>query len=144
MANGLNSSFIAVFRYVAFGSPTMEFKTNILQNVFLCENLKHSLVFGIALTQEGGSFGSNGRNIGLKFLDGENTKTDRNVIHGVVESVVLNVTTAAVLGYDMFRNQQLGHNNDRTLKYVICDSLFVGLPELLEKTVPCEDCVVAE
>lgn len=144
MANRSTSSFITGIGNVAIKSPTMQCKKNILKDIFLCKTLRHSLISGILLVEEGGIFYSVGGDIILKFQDGEMFKAKRNGRRWGVEAVTADIMTAAVLGNYMLWHRRLGHSNDRTLKNVIRDSTCVGLPEHLTKTIPCEDCAVAK
>lgn len=141
MANGSTSSFITGIGDVAIRSHSMQCTVKVLKRVFLCETLRHSLISGIALAEDGGRFCSNGKDVDLIFSSGERIRAERNGRRWVVESVIANVTTAAVLGDYMLWHRRLGHPNERVLKNMIRDSSCVGLPEKLTKTIPSEDCV---
>lgn len=68
MANGSESSFLTGIGSVAIRNPGMQYKSKVLRNVFLCETLRHSLVPGIALTEDGGLFCSKGKKIDLGLV----------------------------------------------------------------------------
>lgn len=80
----------------------------------------------------------------LVSSDGEKIKADRNSRNWVFQAVMLEVTTAAVLGDNMLWYRQLGHPNEPVLKNRIKDSRCVRLPERLTKTIPCEDCAITK
>lgn len=122
----------------------MKYRIKISRNVFLCETLQHGMVSGIALTEEGGSFCLDRKNVYLKFVDVNTIRDDRNGRRWIVESVLAGVTTAAILGDYMLWHQRLGHPNNRVLKNMIGDFSCVCLPERLTKIIRCEDCAVAK
>lgn len=142
VANGSTSSFITGVGSVYVCNEFFPNKKQLLSNVYLCESLRHSLISGIAFRDNGGQFSTTENGIMLQFKNGEQIECVRRDRKWVLKVCDPEIDAAAVTGSYMLWHRRLGHPNDRVLNQMIRNSVCVGLPEKLTKSIPCEECAI--
>lgn len=144
VADGSMSSFTTGVGDVYVCNALFPTERRLLRGVYLCENLRHSLISGILLSEGGHDFKTTPTGLQLTFSDGQKLEC---VTHGrkwVLQVCDPVVEVAAVTGNYSLWHRQLGHPNERVLGKMIRGSVCVGLPEKLTKTMPCEECAIAK
>lgn len=143
MADGTRGGVI-----VGVGTAEIESATDggdriLLRQVYLCENLKHSLVSGVAIYDDGMQFGTDKSGLFIARKDG------RKIYAGQVgRKWVLRVCDTGISGLAsdsyMLWHQRFGHPSERILLEMVSRQSCHGLPERLGATVPCETCANAK
>lgn len=111
-----------------------------LEKVYLCETLKHNLISGVALFDDGIFFGTDER--GLYITSNEAIRIDamqkdrKWILRVCGTEVSALISDSYVLWHERF-----GHPSERVLRQMISDQSCFGLPEKLGASKPCETCM---
>lgn len=114
-----------------------------LEKVYLCETLKHNLISGVALYDDGIHFGSDKRGLYLTSTKGvrvDALRKDRKWVLCVCDTTVsAMISESYTLWHECF-----GHPREQVLRQMIFAQSCVGLPERLGASKPCETCADAK
>lgn len=144
MANGSTSSYITGVGNVLVCNTMFPNVQRLLKGVYLCETLRHSLISGISLRDDGNHFRTTATGLQILFKDGQQIECPRVGRKWILKVCKPTVTVSAVTGSYLLWHRRLGHPNERILGKMIRDGVCVGLPEKLTKTIPCEECAIAK
>lgn len=142
LADGSAKSMITAVGSVRVDSPYDATKSCIRHRVYMCRDLKHNLLSGVSIFEDGVNFhtGSDG----LYFdVEGGRMRAKQVKRKWVLKISKTSVTVCNVSSYDMW-HRRLGHPNDRVLRNLINSNACHDLPESIGPTVPCEVCADAK
>lgn len=106
----------------------------LLKTVYLCKSLRHSLISGIAIYEDG---------LKITTPDGKSTQASRQGRKWILRVCGTAVSAMISESYNLW-HQRFGHPNERVLRQMVSDQSCLGLPEKLGATVPCETCADAK
>lgn len=114
-----------------------------LRKVDLCETLRHNLISGINLYNDGINFATN--ETGLFFISKEGGRVNarresRKWILRVCDTAVAALVSES---YKLW-HERFGHPNERVLRQMVSAASCNGLPERLGAAQPCEICADAK
>lgn len=114
-----------------------------LEKVYLCESLKHNLISGVVLYDDGINFGTDEGGLYLISSSGEQVnamRKDRKWILRVCDTVVSVLFSESY----MLWHERFGHPSEQVLRQMVSEQSCMGLPEKLGASKPCETCADAE
>lgn len=142
LANGSAKSMITAVGSVRVESPFDAAKFCIRQHVYLCNDLKHNLISGVAMYEDGLNFHTGVE--GLYFeVPGGRILAKQVRRKWVLKISSPTVSACIVSSYQMW-HRRLGHPNDRVLRQLIKSNAFHGMPDSLGPTTPCKVCADAK
>lgn len=118
-------------------------KSIVLRNVYLCETLKHSLVSGIAIHDEGMHFHTDESGLSITTRDGVKVSACRRGRKWLYRMCGTGVSAMVSDSYILW-HQRFGYPNERVLWEMVAWQSCHGLPEKLGPSVPCETCANAK
>lgn len=115
----------------------------LLQQVYLCESMKHSLVSGVAINDDGLHFGTDDSGLSITPRDGAKIYARRHGRKWLFRVCGTAVSAMVSESYILW-HQRFGHPNERVLRDMVAKQSCIGLPERLGPSEPCETCARAK
>lgn len=143
MADGSNGGVIVGMGTVEVESLEGGGPRVLLQHVYLCESLKHSLVSGVAICDDGMQFASSKSGLRITTERGISIYAGRRGRKWLLRVCDTGVSASISESYTLW-HKRFGHPSERVLRDMISRQSCVGLPEKLGPTIPCETCADAK
>lgn len=143
MADGSRGGMIKGVGTVEVKGFETEQNWMLLRQVYLCGNLKHSLVSGIEIHGDGMQVGTDKLGLFITRGDGKNIYASRKGRKWLLCMCGTAVSASLSKSYTLW-HQQFGHPSERVLRDMVSKQSCHGLPEKLGPTIPCETCANAK
>lgn len=142
LADGSAKSMITAVGSVRVESPFDSTKFCIRHQVYMCKDLKHNLLSGVAMFEDGVNFHTGAK--GLYF----DVSNGRMLAKQLKRKWILKISNPSVAVYNISSYQmwhrRLGHPNNRVLRILVKSNACHDLPVSIGPSVPCEVCADAK
>lgn len=114
-----------------------------IENVYLCESLKHNLLSGISLYNDGVHFSTDNKGLYFTSSNGVRVNARRPGRRWTLRVCDMAVSVLVSESY-MLWHERFSHPRERVLRQMIAAQSCNGLPERLGTSRPCETCADAK